>query len=333
MTGCPPDPPDQTSRLPPPPVLCVIGVMKHMRKAAWIVAGGSTILLGGCAAYSGVVAARWRAWERGVERHPDGVRVGCEPFSVGQGRTAILFVHGFGDNPSTWRPMAEKFAAHGFHCRAMRLPGFGGTMDERKAVTLETWTRAVADEALALRRAHDEVWIVAHSLGAAVSVRHVLDGGNEVTGLALLAPLVKVSGKRSPLLSARTWFQVLGRWTPLAESMFPEDVRKDLPPGRPDVERFIPVNIYVALFRLLDENENQAGDLRVPLYGAVSPHDKVADWRAAEAWLNRTSQVPRRRLVRANDSAHLIPIDFDAGWIGDEIEEFVKGPENVSEFL
>jgi len=298
--------------------------MKNVRKAAWAVLGGSMMLATGCAAYSGVVAARWRTWERGVARNPDGVRAGCEAFDLGQGRTAVLFVHGFADNPSVWRPMAEAFAARGYACRAMRLPGFGGTMDERRAVDAESWTRALAAEAADLRRSHDEVWAVTHSLGSAVAVRHVLQGGDGFAGLVLLAPLVAVSDKRSPILGARTWFRVLGRFVPLAEQPFPEDILKDAGPGRPELERFIPVNIYHALFRVLDDNAGRAPDLRLPVYAAVSPHDSVADPAAAEAWLRSLTGTPRQRLVHANDSAHMIPLDFDAGWITDDVIRFIR---------
>ncbi len=298
--------------------------MRYARMAAWALLGGSTILLASCAGYNGVVTARWRAWEHGVARNPDGVRTGCEPFSLGEGRTAILFVHGFGDNPSVWRPMAEKFAAQGFHCRAMRLPGFGGTMEERRQVDPEVWTKAIANEAARLHRRHEKVWIVAHSLGAAVSVRLVLQGKGDISGLALLAPLVMVSDKRSPVLGPRAWFNLLGRHMALLESPFPEDCLKPLPSGRPAVERFIPVNIYQALFKVLDENEGRAGDLRLPLYGVVTRQDHVADPVAAENWLDRTSGVPRRRVVHAQNSAHLIPLDLDADWIGDEIVKFIR---------
>ena len=298
--------------------------MTNVRKAAWAVVGGSMLLVTGCATYSGVVAARWRAWERGVARNPDGVRAGCEPFDLGAGRTAVLFVHGFADNPSVWRPMAEAFAARGFHCRAMRLPGFGGTMAERRAVDAEGWTRALADEAAGLRRTHDEVWAVTHSLGAAVAIRHVLQGGDDLAGLVLLAPLVEVSDKRSPLLGARTWFRVLGRFVPLAEQPFPEDILKDAGPGRPELERFIPVNVYHALFRVLDDNAGRARDLRLPVYGAVSPRDNIADPAVAEAWLRAATGAPRLRLVRANDSAHMIPLDFDAGWIAEDAIRFIR---------
>jgi len=218
----------------------------------------------------------------------------------------------------------EAFAARGYACRAMRLPGFGGTMDERRAVDAESWTRALAAEAADLRRSHDEVWAVTHSLGSAVAVRHVLQGGDGFAGLVLLAPLVAVSDKRSPILGARTWFRVLGRFVPLAEQPFPEDILKDAGPGRPELERFIPVNIYHALFRVLDDNAGRAPDLRLPVYAAVSPHDSVADPAAAEAWLRSLTGTPRQRLVHANDSAHMIPLDFDAGWITDDVIRFIR---------
>src|SRR5687768_5379807 len=74
--------------------------------------------------YSRIIAWRVARWETTIERHPNGVRVGCEDFTVGSGETALLLVHGINDSPAMWRKMAPRLAEQGFTCRAMRLPGF-----------------------------------------------------------------------------------------------------------------------------------------------------------------------------------------------------------------
>src|SRR6202011_3451084 len=44
---------------------------------------------------------RWldRRWEARIERDPEGVRVGCREFVLGDGEDAVLLVHGYGDSP------------------------------------------------------------------------------------------------------------------------------------------------------------------------------------------------------------------------------------------
>ena len=71
--------------------------------------------------YSCSVGAGYREWNSKVRRDPDGVREGCREFTLGEGETAVLMVHGFGASPAVWRKMAASLAAEDFTCRAMRL--------------------------------------------------------------------------------------------------------------------------------------------------------------------------------------------------------------------
>jgi alpha-beta hydrolase superfamily lysophospholipase len=300
-------------------------IRRIARAGGWTLLGTSVLAVVGCAAYSRVVEHRCQAWEAGMNWSADGVRAGCEPFALGKGPPTLLLVHGFGDNPAVWGPLARDWAARGYHCRAMRVPGFGDRLEARCKIDLEVWQDSLAGEVRALRGEAGEVWLVAHSLGAALAIRHALDHPGEVAGLALMAPLLRVSDRRSPVLGARAWFRLLGRHIPVAESPFPEDLFLEPPAGRPAVERFISANIYAALFELLDEIGPRAGQLRVPLWLATSPADQVADPQAAAAWFDATAASPRRRLVEAAGSGHVLPLDRDANWLADEVDRFIRG--------
>src|SRR5262245_49179949 len=114
--------------------------------------------------YSLLMKRRYARWEAAIERDPDGLRRGCREYTVGNGDTAILLVHGFADAPTLYQRMAPALAEQGFTCRVMRLPHFAMPMDHYRRTDAAQWQEAVRSELRELRQCHARVIIVAHSL-------------------------------------------------------------------------------------------------------------------------------------------------------------------------
>ena len=303
--------------------------MKDKKKArwvivvVWIIAAVLTAWIGGDIAYSTLTKHRFLEWEKSVERDGDGLRLGARAFTVGHGDTALLMVHGFGDSPAVFRHLAPALAERGYACRAMRLPGFGEPMAAYGRVTDDQWMEAIESELEALRSEHARVWVVAHSLGAAITLRHILSGQDHVDGLVLLAPLIRVSGRRSPLLPPATWYAVTRNMLTYeyVESVFPMDVRRvDLPDYPRD--RFVPRNVYDAMFETLSAIAGRAADVRQPLLMMLAGDDPVIDTPTAEAFF-KAAGSDTKRVVLLEDVGHAFPVD--RGWerVVEEIDAFV----------
>jgi carboxylesterase len=289
----------------------------------------ASLVLTGDPLYGFTVRLRHAQWERGIERDADGVRRGCRPFEVGSGTAALLLIHGFGDSPLVFRPLADRLAENGYLARAMRLPGFGEPMEQYRKADLDAWAAAVDEELSALRQHHAEVWMVGHSTGAAIALLQQIEGPSRADGLILLAPLVQVADDRSPLLPARTWFEVLRshlRQTRYVENPFPRDIR-DPEAGRnlPD-DRFVPISIYTELFALIDRIENGASTIQVPVLMGLSPHDQVIDTAAAAAYFDDLAS-PRKRQVQFSESGHMMMIDSDRERVADAVHAFIRANE------
>src|SRR5262249_15321002 len=121
----------------------------------------------------------------------------------------ILLIHGFADAPTLYQRMAPALTEKGFSCRVMRLPHFAMPMDHYRRTDAAQWREAVRSELLDLRRRHARVVVVAHSLGAAVAVDSLPADPAAADAVVLLAPLLAVSDRRSPLLSPRAWQSIL----------------------------------------------------------------------------------------------------------------------------
>jgi len=291
--------------------------------------------VGGAAAVGGLLLAK-EAWMRLMSRRcakwearqhwlESGVRGGCEGFTMDGGtRGTVLLVHGFGDSPSVWGEFAPLLARAGYLVRAMRLPGFCERFSARACVRGRDWTSAVRGELAALRDAPRPLWGAGHSLGSAVLLRTILEHRPEADGVGLFAPLFEVSRRRSVLLSPRKWFDLARGHVSILESPFTDDVHRRPACHRPPIERFIPAATYTALFETTDAILPRAEELTLPLWTAVSPSDQVADPVAAEAWHRRASASPRRRLVRAKASGHVLPLDHDAPALAMSLLEFIE---------
>lgn len=263
--------------------------------------------------FSRWVARRHRRWEKTLTRDADGVRLGCAAFTVGTGRDALLLIHGFADTPAVFRPMAGDLAARGWVCRAMRLPGAGETLERLGAARLADWRRAVATELAALRREYRRVFAVGHSLGGTLALDHLLRQPEDADGLVLLAPLIGISRRRSPLLPARAWFRLGQRamfFTRAFTTVFPLDARDPQARRYTGGEKFMPVATYREMFAALDAVQGKAGALRIPLLMLLAPDDRVVDPRAAEAFFNQAA-APRKALRHLPRSGHVIPLDYD----------------------
>jgi carboxylesterase len=265
-------------------------------------------------------------WEAGVRRDPDGVRAGCREFTVGAGETALLLVHGFGDSPIQFRCLAAALAERGFTCRAMRLPRFAlPTAGYRKSTAAE-WRQAIHDELRALRARHSRVVVVAFSLGAAAAVDYLIDRPDAAAAAVLLAPLLGVCNRRSPLLAAETWYHVLDRLLLFSDrvwSAFPPDVRDPQAAPLMAADPFVPRTIYREMFALLARNRQRFGQFHTPLLLVLSRHDLVIDGAVAERFY-RQCAAPVKRLTWAEESGHQLPLDF--GWrnLVDDMASFLE---------
>ena len=272
------------------------------------------------------VETRRSLWEKRIRRGPDGLLPEASAYSIGAGDTALLFIHGFADTPFIWRRMTNQLAAGGrFTCRAMRLPGCAEPAKDARLSSLPQWRSQVADEIARLRQTHPRVWLVGHSLGGALALDAALRTPEQVDGVAVFAPLIQVSNKRSPLLPPPVWFR-LARiallLSPTFESCFSgEGAAVDDPSFRYTRDRFIPFAVYCGLFTLIRANRQKAASLTCPLFAATAERDAVVDTRAALRWI-AACKVPKE--VHAfSDIGHVIPLE--TGWadLTEKLEAFI----------
>lgn len=273
------------------------------------------------------VCLRRYGWERSIVRDADGLLPDAREFTTGKGPVALLLIHGFADTPRIWKRLADRLADSGtFTCRAMRLPGCAQPSALAKGQSLAQWRDAVDREIDRLHTAHRNVWVLGHSMGAALALDAALRRPDAVGGVAAFAPLIDVSRSRSPVLPAAVWFKlatVALALSPTFESCFSATgVAVDDPAFTYTRDRFIPFCVYRGLFKLIRSNRHRANRIACPVFAAASERDSVVDTPAALRWLSVCPGV--KRIKTYADIGHVIPLEN--GWqaLTDGLAAFIR---------
>ncbi|NYH78803.1 pimeloyl-ACP methyl ester carboxylesterase [Actinopolyspora biskrensis] len=106
----------------------------------------------------------------------------------GNGDRELVFVHGFQNDHTGWRPLEERLDGDKYRSTFFDLAGCGASGGA------ETWRRCTIDEygadltGLCAELDIDRPVVVGHSLGGAIALRAVLDHPDRFAGLVLVAP-------------------------------------------------------------------------------------------------------------------------------------------------
>lgn len=121
---------------------------------------------------------------------------GAEAFELGEGPVGALLVHGFTGSPHSMRGIGEYLAERGVAVKAPLLPGHGTRWEDLNAVTVEDWVATVEEGFHEMAAEHDEVFIVALSFGAALSLDLAARYPDGVAGIVTLAGFVQTKDPR-----------------------------------------------------------------------------------------------------------------------------------------
>lgn len=119
-----------------------------------------------------------------------------EPFKriVPGAKNAVLFVHGINATPRFFdtyiAALPEDVSVH-----SVLLPGHGGSVIEFGKHSAKEWESHVRAALDALRKTHERVYIVAHSLGTLLSIREAVRDDRRIAGMLLLCVPLRIWSK------------------------------------------------------------------------------------------------------------------------------------------
>ncbi|HVF20109.1 MAG TPA: alpha/beta fold hydrolase [Mycobacteriales bacterium] len=242
------------------------------------------------------------------------VRPGCEPFRHDGGPVGALLVHGFTGSPASMRPWGDYLGAAGLTVLGPRLPGHGTRWQD---LNLTRWTDWYAEAQRGLRDLAarcDEVYVMALSMGACLSLRLAEEHPDLVRGLVLVNPSLMTLRKDAKVLP------YVSRIVPSLKGII-NDIKK---PGGDELgyDR-IPLRAAASLPDMWRSTTAGLGLVQCPTLVYRSRDDHVVEPASVELLLAQigTSEVELRVL---EESYHVATIDNDAETIFEGSLDFVR---------
>lgn len=119
-------------------------------------------------------------------------------FTVGNGRTGFLLIHGLGGTPIELKFVAKGLARNGFTVHCCQLAGHCGDAADLLATGWQDWYASVIAAFDRLRQTCNTVIVGGLSMGAVLALHLAAEYPDDVHGLALYAPTMWYDGWATP---------------------------------------------------------------------------------------------------------------------------------------
>lgn len=248
---------------------------------------------------------------------PD-ARTSTEPLAI------CILIHGINGSPEDMDDLGAQLGAHGFEARNMLLPGHGTSVRDFARHGWDEWKLAVeiaVDEALTLGQ---PVFVIGHSLGAALALA-VASERPRLAGVVAMCPPVRLSDAMAIAVSAARYITpYLPAWS--------EDIRDRKGARlryRRDVYSWTSTEALHTLMRALPKLRRQLPAIIAPALIVAARHDHVVPVRdGREAYALIGSE--RKELMVLSHSYHAVTKDVERHIVAERVIAFCQAEASRS---
>ena len=222
-------------------------------------------------------------------------------------RMAVLFIHGIIGTPEHFRvlmPLEREVPENWSVCNLL-LPGHGGTAEDFGRSSMKAWREHVFSCFEDLAKTHEQVFVVAHSMGTLFAIELGLQYPEKIPALFLLAV---------PMRPGLRWFGIknmLRVGFGMVREDHPMEVATKLACGIETTRRvwkYIPwIPRYLELFYEIWRVEKTMGGLTIPCTAWQSHKDELVRNRSRKV----LEKFPQIRIRDLYDSSHFFYTDAD----------------------
>lgn len=239
---------------------------------------------------------------------------GCEDFALGEGRSAVLLVHGFTGSPQAMRELGEYLAERGLSVIAPRLPGHGTTWQDLSARTGEDWSSCVENAFHQAAASHDEVFLVGLSFGAPLCLDLAARYPDGVAGFVGLASFITSRDPRRFLAPA---IRRLVRTVPGVGNDIADEESREIVYDR------VPTAAAHHVLRYCRRVLGSLGSVRCPMLLIHSHNDHTAHPVNVKLIHDRVSSEDKE-VVWLDRSYHVLTLDVDRNDVFERTHDFIK---------
>lgn len=245
---------------------------------------------------------------------PVPVLPGAEEFHHQGGPVGVLLCHGFTGSPQSLRSLAERLATTGYTVALPRLPGHGTVWQELNRSSWLDWYACVEQEFQVLRRSCQQVFVVGLSMGGALALRLAERYGDDVAGLVLINPAVRLADPRLKALP------LLKRLLPSLAGISSDIAKEGVSELGYDRN---PLRGLATMLDLLRDVHQHLSAVDQPLLLLRSRIDHVVDPGSALAISAGVASEDFTEIVLEH-SFHVATLDHDAALIEDACVDFIS---------
>ena len=236
------------------------------------------------------------------------------PFDLGEGRHAVLCLHGLTGTPYEVRPIGAALARAGLRAVGPMLPGHGGPSELLAAILHDVWFDAVRDAYRELRQQHEAVSVVGLSLGGLLSL--ALASEEDVDALVVIGTPLHVHARFV------SWIPVLKRWKHGFPKHRGSDIRHAEARDRHPSMNVMPLASIHELMRLQHRVRGGLDRVTAPILVAHGVLDRTAKPSDACEIAGRVASEERELLWLPN-SGHVVPVDHDGPALAEAVTLFL----------
>ena len=274
-----------------------------------------------------------RALERavGTRLRPGagGIVAGAEPIErEGEGRDAVLLLHGFGDTPQALRYLADALHRRGWTVHAPLLPGHGRSLREFAASRADDWERAAYAAYDALRARHERVAVAGLSMGGALAALCARRDPS-MPALVLLAPYLSMP---TAIRRCARLHPVWGAFAPFVPAGGERSIVDERERPLSLAYGAVAGTTLRELLRIVERASAALPEIRVPTLVVHSRDDHRVPPDAAERAFARLG-APVRDLMWVEGSGHLVTVDLHREPIFERAAEWLErhGPRTSAD--
>jgi carboxylesterase len=243
------------------------------------------------------------------------------PFARGEGDLTAILVHGFTGSPLEMRWLGEELARRGFRAVGVRLPGHGLDPLALERADAFDWINEARAALLATPQGKP-AFLVGLSMGAMIAAILAADHPTRVTGVALLAPPLRLRLGARALLAAAALPPLRRRVRFMAKRA--SDLRD------PEMRaQFVGVDRVPSAAAVQFERVRMLGRLALPRVAAPaliigSSQDRTVAPSSVGDCAKLIGSRPAR-VVSLTQSSHVLTLDVERAKVAEEIDRFFRG--------
>ena len=231
-------------------------------------------------------------------------------------RHAVLMVHGIVGSPAQFRDLIPVIPED-WSVYNILLDGHGGTVQDFSHSNMATWKVQVDVQLHTLLARHEQILIVAHSMGTLFAIQSALRASRRISALFLLQ--VPLTPHLPPSTSFSAVQLALGKTKPGSPAAAMENATAmELTPRLWQYLGWLPR--YAELMHEIVQTKKLLKHLRVPTYTFQSAHDELVSMRSCK-FLDNHPMIQNTILP---DSGHFLYSAKDTEFLQAQLKQLIE---------